>query len=130
MVRSSAFQLVRRAAFVAALSLVGCPSPFDLSGDVNVRVANNSSLSFGRVEVVFPENEVDYGSVGAHGVSRYAPVETAYRYAYVEVEIGGEILKIQPIDYVGEKPLGSGFYTYQLNVTVEGHLTLEFRRDR
>ena len=123
------FQLVRSGLVAAAISLLACDSPFDLSGDIKVRVANNSSLSFGRVEVVFPENEVDYGSISAHGVSQYAPVETAYRYAYIEVQIGNEVLKIQPIDYVGETPLGPGLYTYQLNVTVEGHLTLEFRED-
>jgi hypothetical protein len=128
MIRS--FQLVRRSFIVAALLMLACDSPFGPSGDVNVRVANNSSFPFDGVEVVFPENEVDYGSVSAHGVSRYAPVETAYQYAYIEVQIGDEVLKIQPIDYVGEKPLGPGFYTYRLNVTVEGHLTLEFREDR
>ena len=124
------FQMVRRGFIVAALMVLACDSPFGPSGDVNVRVANNSSFAFERVEVVFPENEVDYGSVSAHGVSEYTPVETAYRYAYIEVEIDGEVLKIQPIDYVGETPLGPGFYTYLLNVTVEGHLTLEFREDR
>ena len=112
------------------VALASCDSPFGPTGDVNVRVANNSSFAFSRVEVVFPENEVDYGSVRANGVSEYEPVETAYRYAYIEVEVGGEVLKIQPIDYVGERPLGPGRYTYLLNVTVEGHLTLEFREDR
>ena len=112
------------------VALTSCDSPFGPTGDVNVRVANNSSFAFSRVEVVFPENEVDYGSVRANGVSEYTPVETAYRYAYIEVEVGGEVLKIQPIDYVGERPLGPGRYTYLLNVTVEGHLTLEFREDR
>ena len=97
-----ALLIVRRVATVAALSLLACDSPFGLSDGVNVRVANNSSFAFGRVKVVFPENEVDYGSLGAHRVSEYAPVETAYRYAYIEVELGGEVLKIQPIDYVGE----------------------------
>lgn len=124
------FQIVRRGFIVAALLVLACDSPFGPSGDVHVRVANNSSFAFDRVEVVFPENEVDYGSVSAHSVSEYTPVKTAYRYAYIEVEIDGEVLKIQPIDYVGETPLVSGFYTYQLNVTVEGHLTLEFREDR
>lgn len=114
----------------AALTLLGCSNPFGPSGGVNVRVANNSSFSFDRVEVVFPENRVDYGGVRANGVSEYAPVTAAYRYAYIEVQIGGQVLKIQPIDYVGETPLEAGRYTYQLNVTVEGHLTLDFREDR
>ena len=112
------------------VALTSCDAPFGLSGEVNVRVANNSSFAFQRVEIVFPEDQVDYGTVEAHGISEYAPVKTAYRYAYIEVQIGGEVLRIQPIDYVGETPLGPGFYTYQLNVTVEGHLTLEFREDR
>ena len=124
------FHLVRCARVVAALMVLGCSSPFEPSGDVKVRVANNSSLALTRVEVVVLENEVDYGSISAHGVSQYATVETAYRYAYIEVEVGGEVLKIQPIDYVGETPLESGRYTYELNVTVEGHLTLDFREDR
>ena len=123
------FRLVRRGLLVA-LTALGCSSPFEPSGGVNVRVANNSSFPFGRVEVFFPENEVDYGSIRAHAVSEYSPVTTAYRYAYIEVQIGGEVLKIQPIDYVGETPLGPGLYTYELNVTVEGHLTLGFREDR
>lgn len=124
------FHLARRGFLVAALSLLACDSPFEPSGGVNVRVLNNSSFAFGRVRVVFPENEVDYGSLGAHRVSEYAPVETAYRYAYIEVEVGGDVLKIQPTDYVGESPLASGRYTYELNVTVEGHLTLDFHEDR
>jgi len=111
-------------------AFTSCDSPFGLSGDVKVRVANNSSFAFDRVEVVFPEDRVDYGSVAANGVSDYAPVETAYRYAYIEVQIGDEVLKIQPIDYVGEEALDAGRYTYRLNVTIEGHLTLEFREDR
>ena len=123
-------QSVRRIVVILAAAITACTSPFESSGDVQVRVANNSSFAYDRVEVVFPENEVDYGRISAHGVSEYAGVETAYRYAYIEVEIDGEVLKIQPIDYVGETPLGPGFYTYQLNVTVEGHLTLEFRKDR
>jgi hypothetical protein len=112
------------------VALTSCDSPFEPSGDVNVRVANNSSFAFDRVEVVFPEDLVDYGTVAARGVSEYVAVEAAYRYAYIEAEIDGEVLLIQPIDYVGETPLEHGFYTYLLNVTVEGHLTLEFRKDR
>lgn len=123
-------QSARRIVIILAAAIAACTSPFGPSGDVQVRVANNSSFAFERVEVVFPENEVDYGSVSAHGVSEYVPVETAYRYAYIEVEVGGEVLTIQPIDYVGEKPIGPGRYTYLLNVTVEGHLTLEFREER
>lgn len=125
--RGSSFRLF---GFLLLLVLPGCDSPFGPHGDVAIRVANNSSFAFDRVDVVFPEDEVSYGAVPAHFASGYHTVETAYRYAYIEVEIDGEELRIQPIDYVGEEPLEPGRYTYALNVTVEGHLTLELREDR
>ena len=126
----SASQLARRCVITATLSLLGCSSPFESFGDIRIRVANNSSFAFDRVEVVFPEDAIDYGSIRAGDVSQYANVSAAYRYAYIEVEIDGEELKIQPIDYVGETPLEAGRYTYALNVTIEGYLTLELREDR
>lgn len=107
----------------------GCDSPLGPRGDVEIRIANASSFQFQRVDAVFPEDEVSFGAIGAHRSSEYRRVSTAYRYAYIEVQVSGEELRIQPIDYVGEDPLDPGKYTYVLNVTVEGHLTLEFQRD-
>ena len=122
--------LLRLFGSVLLLALPGCDSPFGPQGDVRIRIANGSSFAFERVDVVFPENAVSYGSIPAHGATSYHGVETAYRYAYIEVQIGDEELVIQPIDYVGETPLEPGHYTYALNVTIEGHLTLELREDR
>jgi hypothetical protein len=117
---------------VCVLAVPGCDSPFLPwgGGDVEIRILNSSSFPFDRVDVGFPEHEVSYGAIRANSASEYREVSKAYRYAYIEVEIGGEELVIQPIDYVGESLLGSGRYTYVLNVTVEGHLTLGFREDR
>ena len=116
---------------VLLLAHYGCDSPLVpwSDGDVEVRVANLSSFAFERVDVAFPDNEVSYGAIASHGTSSYRAVDKAYRYAYIEVQIAGEELVIQPIDYVGERLLSPGKYTYQLNVTVEGHLTLDFRED-
>jgi len=113
------------------LGVTSCDSPLrpQINSNVLVRVQNNSSFSFARVDVVFPEDEVSYGSISAKNASDYRPVSKAYRYAYIEVEMGGQELVIQPIDYVGESLLRSGRYTYVLNVTIEGHLTLDFRED-
>ena len=117
--------------FVVLLSQAGCDSPLLPwgGGDVEIRIQNASAFPFERVDVVFPEDEVSYGSIRANSASAYRDVSKAYRYAYIEVEIGGEELVVQPIDYVGESLLRSGRYTYVLNVTVEGHLTLDFRED-
>lgn len=120
-----------RAVIASAFVLLssGCDSPFAPGGDVEIRITNASSFPFERVDAVFPEDDVSFGAIGAHRSSEYRPVSTAYRYAYLEVQINGEELRIQPIDYVGEDPLDPGKYTYVLNVTVEGQLTLEFQRD-
>ena len=124
-----AFRLVRFGLF-AALASIGCSSIFEPSGGVNVRIANDSSFPFERVDVVFPDDEVSYGAIPPHGLSDYHDVSTAYRYAYIEVQIAGEELVIQPIDYVGERPLSAGKYTYALGVGSEGQfLTLQLRKD-
>jgi hypothetical protein len=112
------------------LTAPGCDNPLlPGGGDVRIRIANLSSFPFERVDVVFPEDAVSYGAIPAHGLSDYRDVSAAYRYAYIEVQIAGEELRLQPIDYVGENQLGAGKYTYALNVTVEGHLTLQFQED-
>ena len=114
---------------LGALVFASCPAPTESSDGVNIRVSNESSFAFSDVDVVFPQDSVDYGTVAAHGVSEYHRVTQAYSYALIIVQVGGEELRLQPIDYVGETALSAGRYTYALNVTIEGHLTLEFRHD-
>src|SRR5262245_2445761 len=109
---------------LAALVFGSCDNPFDSSGDVEVRVANLSAFAFADVDVVFPEDSVDYGAVPASGISEYRDVSKAYRYALIIVQVGGEELRLQPIDYVGETELRPGRYTYLLNLTSQGQLTL------
>jgi hypothetical protein len=122
---------LRLGAIGLLLGLAACDSPLLPwgGGDVEIRIQNSSSLPFERVDVGFPEGRVNYGSIRANSTSEYRGISTAYRYAYIEVAVAGEELVIQPIDYVGESLLASGRYTYVLNVTIEGHLTLDFRED-
>jgi hypothetical protein len=125
--------VVRRTALRWLLGILagipGCDSPFVPESDIEVRIANLTAFPFARVNVQFPENAVNYGTVPAHGLTDYQRVSKAYRYAYIEVQVGGEERRIQPIDYVGERVLGPGRYTYALNLTVEGNLTLHFQED-
>jgi hypothetical protein len=121
--------VIRAVGALLALALSACPAPTESSVGVNIRVANESSFAFSDVDVVFPQDSVDYGTVPAHGASEYRRVTQAYSYALIIVQVGGEELRLQPVDYVGEAALAAGRYTYALNLTIEGHLTLEFRRD-
>ena len=120
-----------RNALVVALSLVvaSCDDPAGPTGDIEVRIANESSFAFESVDVVFPDDSVAYGALPAHSQSVYHAVERAYSYALIIVSVGGEELRIQPIDYVGASELEPGRYTYALNLSIEGQLTLQLRDD-
>ena len=119
-------------ALVAALStllVASCDNPSEPSGDIEIRIANESSFRFESVDVVFPGDSVSYGAIPAHGQSEYHGVDRAYAYALIIVSVGGEELRIQPIDYVGTPQLEPGRYTYALNLSIEGQLTLATRND-
>src|SRR5688572_2256044 len=116
-------------ALAALILFSGCPTPFGPTGDVHIRIANESSFAFASVDVVFPEDSVDYGTIAASRASEYRAVSKAYSYALIIVQVGGEERRLQPIDYVGETLLSPGRYTYALNMTIEGQLTFDFRRD-
>jgi hypothetical protein len=80
---------------VLILALPGCDNPFlPGGGDVRIRIANLSPFPFERVDVVFPEDQVSYGAIPSYDVTDYRDVSTAYRYAYIEVQIAGEELVI------------------------------------
>lgn len=114
--------------FLALIIVLACSDSTGPS-DVQVRIANLSQFAFESVDVVFPRDSVDYGTVAAHSTTAYQGVEVAYRYALIIVHVSGQEMRLQPIDYVGESELRPGRYTYALNVDVEGRLTLAFQSD-
>jgi heat shock protein HslJ len=99
---------------------------------IMIRIHNNSDQNFDSVEVQFPTQSEQYGSLAADSSSDYHAISEAYRYAYVKVTIGGEEFVLQPIDYVGESLLDPGEYTYVLDLKrdlslelVEGNVVIE-----
>jgi len=110
--------------------LPSCSSVVLSEAPVEVRVVNASAVSFDRVVIGFPRQKEDYGTLAARAQSDYRAVAEAYGYAYVEVHRAGERLVLQPIDYVGERLLASGRYTYVLDLDASGQgLTLTLERD-
>ena len=67
--------------------------------------------------------------VSSGSFSEYLEYETAYEYAYIQIKSGTESYVLQPIDFVGETPLEIGFYTYVLDVSEDGDVSLVFMRD-
>jgi hypothetical protein len=104
-------------ALLFGLILSGCNGNlFDKDNTVQIRIQNVSEFEMENIVVSFPKEEVAYGNLSPNTVSSYIEVQEAYRYAYIETEIEGKKAALIPIDYVGEKTLDSGKYTYRLYV--------------
>ncbi|ADR21245.1 hypothetical protein MATR_11260 [Marivirga tractuosa] len=82
---------------------------------VNIRLANTSIYDYENIIINTTTGDVNFGDLKSGSISDYKVFETAYRYAYVKLEINGNIFRIQPIDYVGETPLKNGNYTYEIH---------------
>ncbi|HMB64734.1 MAG TPA: hypothetical protein VKN36_16760 [Eudoraea sp.] len=104
--------------------VIGCTDKDDDVNAVNIRIKNTSNLTYDEVQV--GDAEKMHMNVAPEAYSDYLIYETAYRYAFVEIRSGAETYTLQPIDFVGESELPIGFYTYELNVSEEGDVELEF----
>jgi hypothetical protein len=103
------------------LSLIG-------SSNTEIRISNQSKVPIQEVRVQFPSQTESYGTIPAKGVTDYRVVKKAYRYARIEAVVDGKRAILQPIDYVGEKELKAGKYTYIL--TINKNASSEYDRLR
>lgn len=102
---------------LAVLALtMACEDNAD-TNDVKIRIANSSAFDYENVIVNTSTGNVDFGDIDAGMTSEYQTFTKAYRYAFVQIEVNGDTLSLQPIDYVGESPLKNGRYTFQLYVS-------------
>lgn len=106
---------------------LSCTDRDDDINEVNIRIKNVSKLSFDQVQV--GDAETPHMNVSPDAFSEYLVYETAYRYAYIQITSGAETYTLQPIDFVGETELPIGLYTYELDVSEEGDVLLEFKID-
>lgn len=113
--------------FIVLLLAAGCTDRDDNLTAINIRVKNDSNITFDKVQV--GGDEFVHTNVATGNFSEYLEYETAYQYAYISIESGAETYVLQPIDFVGETPLDIGFYTYVLDVSEDGDVSLDFVRD-
>src|SRR5206468_773230 len=88
-----------------------------------IRVRNESNMDFKDVVV----DVTTFGNIKSGNVTDYhtLPAESsAYRYAYVNLLAGTNRMILQPIDFVGETPLGKGRFTYVLTIDVKNRLNI------
>ena len=104
------------------------------SDEVEIRIANQSRVTLEDVRVEFPSQTVSYGTIETGKATEYRVVRRAYRYARIEALVDGKPALLQPIDYVGEKELRPGRYSYVLKINKKASseydlLVLECRKD-
>lgn len=96
--------------------LIGCSSDDDNNAfELNIRLSNVSQYDFQNIVVNTTTGNTNFENIRSQKMTGYKTFETAYRYAFVELEIDGKTYTIQPIDYVGETPLENGNYTYVID---------------
>jgi hypothetical protein len=114
----------------ALLTPVGCGG-VGLWGPVEVRVENGSTLTFDDGILYVGGDSILFPDLKPGEATPYKEVERAYRIATVRVVSGTDTTGLQPIDFVGEKRLRPGRYTYVLSF-FEGNprdLIMGLRRD-
>jgi hypothetical protein len=79
-----------------------------------IRVANRSDVELRDVIVKYPSQTEKYGNLPPNEVSGFRRITRAYSYAYIQAVVDGKEAVIQPEDYVGERLLRPGSYTYAL----------------
>lgn len=94
-------------AILMASTLAACES-----GPSMVRIHNASTYDYQDLQV----GDETYGTLSAGQYTEYRDFGTAYRYNYVSLTIASDAFVLQPIDYVGEEPLGEGEFTYEIDV--------------
>ncbi len=101
---------------VLAISLFSCSKNEDNNlSKINIRLSNVSHFDFKNIVVNTSTGNVSFEDIQSGQLTNYKTFETAYRYAFVQLQIDGNTYTLQPMDYTGEEPLKNGNYTYQIN---------------
>ena len=100
---------------ISISTLFSCSSDDNNATALNIRLSNVSQFEFQNIVVNTSTGNTNFENIGSQQKTSYKTFQTAYRYAFVELQIDGETYTLQPIDYVGETPLENGNYTYQID---------------
>ena len=111
---------IRRTAAALAVGagalLSACSDPFSTDDGTHIRLRNASTFDFTAVTFNPGTSELKFARIAPGTVTNYVPVANAYRYGYLDLLIDGEHQTLQPIDYVGERFIGDGRFTYVITI--------------
>ncbi|WP_348799830.1 hypothetical protein [Flavobacterium adhaerens] len=105
--------------FIIFIITISCSNDEENTTSVKIRISNVSPFNFQDIIVNTGSSNgnVNFGNLEAGEKTVYKEFDSAYAYAFIELEIEGKIYTLQPIDYVGETPLEDGNYTYQIKAS-------------
>lgn len=117
--------------FLTLFALTGCGKTFLSNRETELRINNGSNSLFDSVIVNSPGGKQVYYNVASGTSSGYKTFSFLYSYAYIEVHFNNQMLKLQPIDYVGEEKLKAGKYSYKIGIVSsnQSYLSLECKKD-
>ena len=102
---------------ISIVTLISCSKNEDNNpSELKIRLSNISQFDFENIVVNISTANTRFENINSQQKTNYKTFQTAYRYAFVELEIDGLKFTYQPIDYAGETPLENGNYTYQIDV--------------
>ena len=101
---------------ISISTLMSCSNDDDNNtSELNIRLSNISQYDFQNIVVNTSTGNSNFENISSEQMTNYKTFQTAYRYAFVELEIDGETYTLQPIDYLGETTLENGNYTYEID---------------
>lgn len=102
---------------ISIATLISCSNDDEKTPELKIRLSNVSPFDFQNIKVntASSDGNVNFGNLKTGIKTDYKVFESAYSYAFIELQIDGKTYTIQPIDYVGETLLEDGNYTYQIN---------------
>jgi hypothetical protein len=99
-----------------AIVASACSNPFASDGPTRIRLRNASSFELTSVTFDPGSEALKFARIAPNETTEYTSVAHAYSYGYFDALVGGERRTLQPIDYVGERYIGEGKFTYVITI--------------
>lgn len=111
---------------IVVVILISCEDRDDNLTTANIRIENKSNLDFNLVEVI--ADSLFYENVNADSFSAYLEFEEAFETMPFTIETDSADFSFTP-ENLAFDPLPVGLYTYEINISEEGEIELNFKVD-
>jgi len=121
---------MKKAIFMLLLiGFLGCTPDTEELGPVLLRVKNGSSVTIQEVQINSNGAEAVFGQLQPGEISDYLRMPHLYSLSLIHVKADTLDLALVPFDYVGERALEAGKYTYTLFI-LKDDLSYSVQKDK